>query len=98
MKLASTLAAAAVLLSGAGLSAAANAQPGHDRTVVRTHGDRTVIRTDGDRTVIRDNGHHTVVRETVVRHDNGRHYGWERGHHYGWGKHPPRHLNHGWGP
>jgi hypothetical protein len=95
MKLASTLAAAAALLTAAGLAAAADAK-GHDRTMVTTHGDRTVIRTDGDRTVIRDNGHRTVVRETVVRHDNGRHYGWERGHHYGWSNHTRRTCTYVW--
>ncbi|MFL6858221.1 MAG: hypothetical protein ACJ8DZ_10840 [Allosphingosinicella sp.] len=89
MKLASTLAAAAaLLLSGAGLAAAASAQPpGHSRTVIRTDGERTVVRTNGDR---------TVVRETVVRHDNGRHYGWERGHHYGWSNNSRRTCSYVW--
>jgi hypothetical protein len=78
MKLASTLAAAAALLvTGAGL-AAADAQPVRERTVIHNNGNRTVVRT------------------TVVRHDNGRHYGWERGHHYGWSNHSRRTCTYVW--
>jgi hypothetical protein len=64
MKLTTLAAAAAVFLSSLGVSAAADAQPMRERTVVRTNGDRTVVRT------------RTVVRGESWRGDNGRHLGW----------------------
>jgi hypothetical protein len=75
MKLSGLAAAAAILVTSLGISAAADAQP--------PMRERTVVRTTDDARPMRDR---TVVRTTVVRRDmERRHYGWNRGHHRGWG-------------
>jgi Ni/Co efflux regulator RcnB len=70
------LAAIAALSLGGLTAASAIAQPpGHDmRGDMRHDGDR-----DRDRDRDSDRGHNWNNR-----HDNGRHYGWERGRHRGW--------------
>jgi hypothetical protein len=90
MKLLKLAAAAAVLVTTIGVTAAAEAQPPmRERTVVRTNGDRTVVRT---RTVVRDDRGVRDDRDRMDRGDRmdrdhmdrGRHYGWQRGRHNGW--------------
>jgi hypothetical protein len=41
------------------------------------------VRAGDDGPMMRHHGRERIV----IRHDRGRHYGWERGHHYGWDHH-----------
>ena len=72
MKILKLAAAAAIVISGFSLPAAAQ-PPGHD-------GDRYEHRD-------RDRGDQYERHDRGDRYDNGRHRGWERGRHHGWRNH-----------